>query len=142
MAVKTEGIEHYLPLIYPVVTFIWGVATFFVGHVIGHRSAVKRDKRKEYNSLVSPVRVELLRQVEAIKNGDYVSTKITQNEMLQIQDMFKKPDQLIKAYQEYKYATSWEGLEITVNEYGDQKIGNTRNALSTAIKLLKILPLR
>ncbi|MFY7341559.1 hypothetical protein [Enterobacter cloacae complex sp. IR5422] len=44
-------IQHSLPLI----ALGWTVISFLLGHFMGHRSAIKRDKRKEFNEIAEPL---------------------------------------------------------------------------------------
>lgn len=133
-----EGYQSYLPLI----VLAWTIITFFAGHFIGHRAAVKRDKRKEFNSLAAPIRTELLKQIETIKTGDYEEAKISRDSIFLLSDLTSNSAKIIDAYKEFKFANSWDGLEVQVNEYGDRQTLNTRRALIAAEKLLKLIPLR
>lgn len=133
-----EGYQSYLPLI----VLAWTVVTFFAGHVIGHRAAVKRDKRKEYNSLVSPVRVELLKQINTIENNDYELPKLKRDDIIRIGDLLKNQKKLMAAYAEFKDANSWESVMNGVDDYGRPVIGDTSRALSAAKRLLKEIPMK
>ncbi|WP_336700083.1 hypothetical protein [Pantoea dispersa] len=133
-----EGYQSYLPL----VVLAWTVVTFFAGHFIGHRAAVKRDKRKEYNSLVSPVRVELLKQVNTIENNDYELPRFKRDDIIRIGDLLKNQKKLMAAYSEFKDANSWESVMNGTDDYGQPIVGDTSRALSAAKRLLKEIPLK
>jgi hypothetical protein len=131
-------IQTFLPLI----VFAWTIITFALGHFIGHRAAVKRDKRKEFNALSAPIRAELLKQIETIKSGDYEEAKISRDSIFLISDLSPNPAKIIDAYKHFKFANSWDGLEVKVNEAGHRQTLNTSKALIAAQQLLKLIPLR
>jgi len=131
-------IQTFLPLI----VFAWTVITFALGHFIGHRAAVKRDKRKEFNSLAAPIRAELLKQIETIKSGDYEEAKISRDSIFLLSDLSANPSKITGAYKQYRFANSWHGLEVKVNEYGDRQEMDASKALIAAENLLKLIPLK
>ncbi|ELY5800028.1 hypothetical protein ACI00C_000354 [Cronobacter sakazakii] len=135
-----DNFIHILPLI----AFVWTVAAFALGHFIGHRAAIKRDRRKEYNSLISPVRLELLKQIESIKENVFYTAQIKKDQILLISDLLRKPqrDKLLSTYKTYAYATSFEGLKSEFGDYGLINIGDTSHALIAASELLKLIPMR
>lgn len=126
----------------PLIALIWTILAFIFGHFIGHRAAIKRDRRKEYNSLASPVRIELKKQIESIKIDDFYTVRFKEDQVLLIADMLsaRKERKLISAYKKYKHATSYEGLGCTVGEYGLIHIGDTGPALAAAQQMLKLIP--
>lgn len=63
-------IEHSLPLI----AFGWTVITFLLGHFMGHRSAINRDKRKEFNEIVEPLLEYYEELLIELKDSEYFST--------------------------------------------------------------------
>ncbi|WP_261434914.1 hypothetical protein [Serratia quinivorans] len=128
----------------PLIALGWTVVTFALGHFIGHRAAINRDKRKEYNALVSPVRIEIMKQIDSIKADDFYTTKFNKDQILMISDLLGKTKsmRLIDSYKTYYYATSYEGLKSKVGEYGLITIGETAPALAAATDLLKLLPMR
>lgn len=131
-------IQTFLPLI----VFAWTVITFALGHFIGHRAAVRRDKRKEFNSLAAPIRAELLKQIETLKSGGYEEAKISRDLIFLLSDLSVSPGKITEAYKQFKFANSREGLEIKSDEYGDWQEMNTSKALVAAENLLKLIPLR
>ena len=133
-----EGYQSYFPL----VVLAWTVITFFAGHFIGHRAAVKRYKRKEYNSLAAPIRTELLKQIEAIKSGEYEEANISRDSIFLLSDLSSISAKIIEAYKQFKCANSWDGLEVQVNEHGDRETLNTSKALAAAEQLLRLIPLQ
>ncbi|MEI7407943.1 hypothetical protein [Pectobacterium aroidearum] len=137
---KYQSIMHLMPLI----TLAFGVVTFSLGHFIGHRSAIKRDNRKEYNTLVTPIRVSLLKQIESIKNNNYQSVDISHDDIIKISEMMspRKSKALLATYSKYKDATSWDGLQCTTTNGGRIKVGDTGNAFKMAEELRKSLPRR
>lgn len=137
---KYQNIVHLMPL----VTLAFGVITFSLGHFIGHRSAIRRDNRKEYNTLVTPIRVSLLKQIESIKDNNYQSTQISHDDIIQISEMMspRKSKALLAVYAKYKDATSWDGLQCTTTDIGLIKVGDTSNALRMAEELRRALPRR
>lgn len=131
-------IQTFLPLI----VFAWTVITFALGHFIGHRAAVRRDKRKEFNSLAAPIRAELLKQIETLKSGGYEEAKISRDSIFLLSDLSVSPGKITEAYKQFKFANSRDGLEIKADEYGDWQEMNTSKALVAAENLLKLIPLR
>ncbi|MFT6905962.1 MAG: hypothetical protein ACJAS1_002625 [Oleiphilaceae bacterium] len=47
-----------------------GVIGVLVGVFIGHRFALDRDKRKEHNDVVRPLKQKVLRQLDMLTNGE------------------------------------------------------------------------
>jgi len=135
-----ENAQVFLPWM-PIITLMFGLLTFCVGHVVGHRSAVRRDKRKEYNTLVSPVRVKLLKQIDAISSGGYIKANISKDEILLISEQYRKPSKVTSCFTEYEHANSWEGLKCK-NVRGIVEINDKSPALEAARKLLKLMPLK
>lgn len=128
----------------PLIALGWTVLTFALGHYIGHRAAINRDKRKEYNALVSPVRLELLKQIDSIKRGKFYIARFNKDQIIMISDLLT-PSQsirLLSTYDSYSYTTSYEGLKSEVSKYGLINIGDTKPALISATELLKLVPMR
>lgn len=48
---------------------ISGILGILIGGFIGHRLAIGRDIRKEYNSTIQPLRLSIMKAVEDMKNG-------------------------------------------------------------------------
>lgn len=134
----TEAIQAYIPLI----AIAWTIISFWVGHFVGHKTALSRDKRKEFNAIVSPIRVELLKQINTIKSGDYEAAHISMDSIVMIADLSSNPNSIMDAYKNFKYANSHDGLEVQIDEYGDRKSINTSKALSAAENLIRLIPLR
>ncbi|EGT4305864.1 hypothetical protein AUM89_10770 [Cronobacter sakazakii] len=111
--------------------------------LISYRVAIKGEKRKEYNSIVLPVRLEIIKQIDSIKANDFYHTKIQREQILLICDLLdeKRSHALLDHYERYAYATSFEGMKSNFGEYGLISIGDTKPAFETATKLLKLLPL-
>lgn len=111
--------------------------------LISYRVAIKGEKRKEYNSIVLPIRLEIIKQIDSIKNKDFYTTKIQREQILLVCDLMdeKRSQALLDHYEQYAYATSFAGMKSSFGEYGLISIGDTKPALETAIKLLKLLPL-
>jgi hypothetical protein len=51
-----------------------GVITFLLGHFMGHRSAINRDKRKEFNEIVEPLLEYYEELLIELKDSEYFST--------------------------------------------------------------------
>ncbi|EAR2913616.1 hypothetical protein D0W10_17225 [Salmonella enterica] len=109
---------------------------------LSYHYAIKGERRKEYNSVVFPVRTALLKQIYAIRAGEYQQANITLDDIFRIQNQLGEKLEFFAAYQEYLYANSRDGLEIKVTNDYRQEVGNTSIALSAAEKLLDLIPLR
>lgn len=136
----SQKILTYLPLI----ALAWTIITFALGHFIGHRAALNRDKIKEYNALVSPIRMELLKQIESIRKNNFYTAKINRDQVIMISDMLPahKASEVLNAYEKYARSTSFDGLQSSFGEYGIIHIGNTKDAFFAASDLLKTIPKR
>lgn len=97
-----EEFQAYLPL----VVFLWTVITFALGHFIGHRTAIKRDKRKEFNQIAEAIREKLRWQIRLIEDNCYPSGEalLTDKEFDSFIDVCDKKERvrLISLYQNYK----------------------------------------
>ncbi|MGO4744014.1 hypothetical protein [Serratia quinivorans] len=115
-----------------------GLVTFALGLYFGNKYAIGRDKRKEFNDIAVPLRVGLIKQIDSIKSGGYLDPKIGRDKILHLSDMLnkRKAKELMKAYELYCDAISWEGL-CAVNEWGKVTIKDTSKALSTSELLLQ-----
>ena len=47
-----------------------GIAGILIGGLLGHRLALGRDKRKEYNEVVRPIKQKLLVQMDVFNKGE------------------------------------------------------------------------
>lgn len=64
-----DKLNHYLPLI----GLAYTVVIFWVGHFIGHRTALNRDRRKEFNTVADPISLSLLSQKSDLESGMWPS---------------------------------------------------------------------
>lgn len=64
-----DKLNHYLPLI----GLAYTVLIFWVGHFIGHKTAIKRDRRKEFNAVADPISLILLSQKSDLESGMWPS---------------------------------------------------------------------
>ncbi|MFT4465027.1 MAG: hypothetical protein ACMX3H_10455 [Sodalis sp. (in: enterobacteria)] len=65
-----QHVNHFLPLI----AFGWTVIAFLLGHFMGHRSAINRDKRKEFNETVEPLLEYYEEYFIQLRESGYYST--------------------------------------------------------------------
>ncbi|MGL6260808.1 hypothetical protein [Vibrio sp. WXL210] len=113
-----------------------GILGVLIGAFLGHRFALGRDQRKEYNALVMPVREILLKQLRVLKAGDY-EHGINESHMICLQAGMSnsKFRRLEKIYTNYSDCRSKAGdtdmyHQFTKNEeYFDRFIKETEKLL-------------
>ena len=64
-------LRHYVyrGLRYQMEVLISGIFGVLIGGFIGHRLALGRDKRREYNSAVRPLKQNILEHIDSLNNG-------------------------------------------------------------------------
>ncbi|BBM64924.1 TPA: hypothetical protein P0E26_005029 [Vibrio harveyi] len=87
----------------PIFTGVFGV---LVGGLLGHRFALGRDKRKEYNEVIIPVREALIDQLYKL-NDDIFDSGIDETHLLRLQanlnvQKFKRIETQYDNYQELR----------------------------------------
>ncbi|MEZ8057184.1 hypothetical protein [Vibrio splendidus] len=89
----------------PIITGLLGV---LVGSIIGHRFALGRDKRKEYNERAEKIRRCLLIEKSTLEGDGSSSSKVSDDDMLDLKVILgsSKAANLSKVHSEYKLA--WE----------------------------------
>ncbi|MGK0703344.1 hypothetical protein ACSFCW_07610 [Yokenella regensburgei] len=107
---------------------------------LSYRYAIKGEKRKEWNQIVSPIRDKLIRQIDAIGRGEYFYVEINRGEILSLGDLKKRKErnELLAAFDSFERAHSFEELwEVSP---GRQMVtGDTSNALAASISLLNLV---
>jgi hypothetical protein len=58
------------------------ILIFIAGLVSGHRLAIGRDKRKEYNDSVLPIHTKLINQLENLKQKKYKPDHLNRDELI------------------------------------------------------------
>ena len=49
---------------------LFGLAGVLIGAVVGHRLAIGRDKRREFNERVQPIQESVLKAIDGIRRGE------------------------------------------------------------------------
>lgn len=107
---------------------------------LSYRYAIKGEKRKEWNSIVTPIRDELINQIDAIDNGKYLYANISRKEILRFADIRKDKNnnELLSAFDDFELYHSFEELWL-VNDFGKTSVGDTTRALAASKKLLTFI---
>lgn len=94
-------------------TPVISVITFGLGLYLGNKNAVNRDKRKEFNHVAIPIRIELIKYIESIEKNEYRDARIKQNDVIYLVDSLskRKSKKLKLAFDEFFEASSLEKLE-------------------------------
>lgn len=132
--------QHYSPLITPAISIV----TFVIGMFVGNWLALGRDRRKEINELISPVRLKLVKQIELMEDGQYYPSGIIIEDIYAITDRVgkSKSDAIKGAFRSYSEATTYEGLRCYTSAGRRVEIGDFSQALKDAKSLLQLLPLK
>ncbi|MEH6384309.1 MAG: hypothetical protein V7780_06855 [Colwellia sp.] len=105
----------------PILSGILGV---LVGGLIGHRLALGRDKRKEFNDCIFPLREKLLHQIDKLSAQNF-DHGIDDKEITKLIAVLgeRKTKQISLVYKEYSEARNNSGVkdewhQFTINEIG------------------------
>lgn len=60
------------------------LATFLIGLFFGNWQAIGRDKRKEFNEAVLPIRINLFKQLDLISQGRFDSRLVSQEQCIHL----------------------------------------------------------
>ncbi|WP_458991074.1 hypothetical protein [Photobacterium damselae] len=94
-----------------------GLIGVLVGALIGNRLALGRDKRKEYNLIVIPVREVLIKQLSMLNDGNFQhGLNESDIEKLQARSSNSEFKRIKKIYKTYDYYRSNSG---THDSYGN-----------------------
>lgn len=94
-----------------------GLIGVLVGALIGNRLALGRDKRKEYNLIVIPVREVLIKQLSMLNDGNFQhGLNESDIEKLQARSSNSEFKRIKKIYKTYDYYRSNSG---TYDSYGN-----------------------
>lgn len=129
-------IDRILAIIATITAFIAVPASGY----LSYHYAIKGEKRKEWNLAATPIRAELINQIDAIERGEYSMAKISRNDLLSFIDTSggKRKKELISAFDEFEKAHSFEELwEVTAGRH--LVTGDTSGALAASKKLLSLI---
>ncbi|WP_185230337.1 hypothetical protein [Teredinibacter franksiae] len=106
-----------------------GLLGVLIGGLIGHRLSLGRDMRREYNDVVQPVRLSILKALDDIDKG-HAWKAFTENDIDKIRNILDENkrltlDSLVKKYWEaYKQAHNSDGCsgQIIIKENIDPVI--------------------
>lgn len=123
---------------YPILSGILGV---LIGGFVGHRFALGRDKRKEFNDCISPLREKLIHQMAKLSSQGY-EHGIVDNEITKLEAVLgkAKTKQISLAYKKYSEARKISGDKdefgrFTINEVGFNSFKEHTEALLKAMAL-------
>lgn len=91
---------------WPLITFISSLVTFSLGLFVGHKTALLRDKRKEFNIAATPIRNVLRDQISQIEKSSFTYPRLGKSEFHSLLDVTPKNKQkrLTAAWDAYKKA--------------------------------------
>jgi hypothetical protein len=123
------------------INYVIPFLTLLLGGLIGNRLALGRDKRKEYNDAVYPLREKLIHQIDDLSNQRYVSG-INDKEIIKLVSVLgeketKKISPIYERYSRYRLeaGTSNEYHQFTINEVGFGLFLNESKRLLKALDL-------
>lgn len=138
LVAQQEKLKH----VWPLVTLIVSLFTFGIGVLSGHKLALNRDRRKEFNDVSEPVRLKLLKQIAKMDAGEYFHVVISQDEIFRIADRLGKHDRINHLYREYKESTTDSGLSMHTAPGGKRVVSDFTAAHKAAKNLLSAIPRR
>ena len=120
-------------LLNPALGLIWGL----IGFLIGNKLALGRDKRREFNKIIEPIRTNLLE--EKISGGHLMVFVFTNIDILKIREKlpFWKRRRFDIAIKKYKESKNNENIES--NSMGGASFKNTEIVIHAINKLLKFI---
>jgi hypothetical protein len=100
--------------------------TLFLGVLIGHRLAIGRDKRKEFNLATQNIRTNAIRQLDAMQ-GAQLGNPISKESILELRGTIgpKRSAKIFSAFKEYERAYKIARVDIpatTDNPFHEKKI--------------------
>ena len=121
-----------------------GILGVFIGGFIGHRLALGRDKRKEFNSATQKVRQDALNQLDRISETSLGRT-VNGSDILALRATLgeKGSKKIALAFDEYKKAedavtdTDIPSTPINPQKWNEDKIPRYKAALLKLIKALE-----
>lgn len=119
---------------------IVGLLTFLLGLILGHRLSLGRDKRKEFNEIATPIRANLLKQIEVLRSGKFTQSLVTNQDFISL-------GMLIGKWREGKFKADRASYDAAQNncghfEHGEYVIDDLSSYLSATEKLLTYVRLR
>jgi hypothetical protein len=121
-------------------SIIFGLITFFLGLILGHRLSLGRDKRKEFNEVSTPIRHALLQQIAILESGR-TANKISDSDFIQLGMYlnFWKVSCYRKTLVAYKESQNKCGH---TGEDGSFVIDNLSDYIKQSHKLLAYVPIK
>jgi hypothetical protein len=108
-----------------------------VGYLIGNRLAIGRDKRKEFNEVAIPIHLTLLRQIEILKGGTFIESKVTDDDFRKLGLFFDGSKSIRYANDLKKYK---QCIEYSVHlEQGRWKVDFKIDTITNYIKASYIM---
>jgi hypothetical protein len=100
----------------PIITGLLGV---LIGALLGNHFAVSRDKRREFNSAIKPIRLDAISQFDAMK-GEELGHHISRGRVLYIRGAIdeKRCAKIVSAFEEYEqaYKAVLVGVPVTADD--------------------------
>lgn len=113
------------------------VLTFLIGLAVGHWLAIHRDKRKEYNELVTPLRKEILAETERPSPARVAISRHDADAIAARMNRFRH-FQFMKACERY-----WEAKKDQYQDDLGQPLHPNEQAIRQAAKkLIEQIPIR
>lgn len=135
-----DEIKH----LWPLVTLGCSFLTFIIGLYAGHKAALLRDKRKEFNDSALPIRIKLLKQIDLMESGKYQPPGISLEDIYAVVNRVnkKKANSIKIAFKAYEDSLTYEGLKCYITEGRRVQVGDFSPAIEAARDLLKKIPLQ
>lgn len=120
----------------------WTALSFFCGAYVGHRFNLSRDKRKEFNAIADPVRLELSKSLIKLKRNEYSIAIINDDHISIMSDMLSKRKSrgLLRVYNNFQKEISTLSNSSEFNPVTEiMTHGDTAKAAKATEKLLQEL---
>lgn len=120
------------------INILFPLFTLLVGAFIGHRLALGRDKRKDFNQVATPIREMLISEIRQLKSNDY-GKPIGEKESISLEAIMPSSTykRFHRSYQSYK---SVRAESFRNSGFGNEFVGDYKKLLISAENLLASLP--
>jgi hypothetical protein len=120
------------------VTIGVGLITGLIGLIIGHRLAIGRDKRIEFNAIAEPIRIQLLHEKESLKPTSGGPHSVDLMRLRERLPFWKRGrfDRALQNYQQGKKEQNWERDQYGHISYRDRTL--IIHSIDALLRIVKI----
>lgn len=124
------------------INYIIPLLTLLIGVFIGNRLALGRDKRKEYNNAIYPLREKLMHQIDELSSQRYADG-VNSEEIIKLKSILGKNNtkKISSIYKKYSEARSQAGTSDKYHQFTIDEVG-FKSFLNQSKELLKEMDLK